>query len=531
MKLLEKNIQRIVIILLITIYILLAFKKIYSSDSLIPNLEPYPDSLYYSVPAWNFVHGDRFEMKTQKTILKQETPPLYGIYLVPFFALSNDPRSFYFANMLLAIGSIIIFTRTTRKIFGGEDVYGGFLTFFLGFFLVTNFYFYTIPQLLMAEPITLFLIVLGIFLLVADITLPIILLASQLGVLLILVKFSNIPLALIFSCLYLLRLWQNKKTKGSLRLYLFGVGIGCLYFLAYIFGSKILIGHKNSGADFQFGLFRSGISYYVNILLGRAGAYYLWYPEKFIPSTVAILSVLGVLVGIFAKEYRRTTLSLVGLIGSVLIFMSFFVYKDIRYIFAILPAYIILSGFFVQKVAQKTNKNYAIALMLVVIVLSLFVKSQGYRENEAAVLSFKKQVGLNLRHREVPWNYEAVQIFNSFSKNMDPEKTYIGTYLPPPYIDLFSNKKYKTLPLSATQEFYWLDEPLVKNVIGEDLVGQYKKLLRGGNSVYVTRYYQSNRPEQWPLQYDSLTSNFAVKKVYSGCLGACDIYQLALVFK
>ena len=213
MKIIKNNFRKIVLLLLITTFIFLSFKKVDSSDTLIPNLEPYPDSLYYSVPAWNFVHGDGFVMKTQNTIIKQQTPPLYGIYLIPFFALFNNVRSFYYANMILLIGVIILFTLIIDKIFSGNRIYKGILTLFLGFFLVTNFYFYTIPQLLMAEPITIFLVTLGIYLYVSEAGILYTLIAGQIGFLLILVKLSNIPYTAVLSILFLIKFLSKRKSN------------------------------------------------------------------------------------------------------------------------------------------------------------------------------------------------------------------------------------------------------------------------------------------------------------------------------
>ena len=126
----------------------------------------------------------------------------------------------------------------------------------------------------------------------------------------------------------------------------------------------------------------------------------------------------------------------------------------------------------------------------------------------------------------MPWNYEAVQIFNAFTKNSDPKKTYIATFLPAPFIEIYSNKNYQILPISTWQEFYWLEPNLLKKVIGRNLISRYKKIISEGNNVYITYYYQSNVPSQWPKQINELLLNFSVEKVYDGCLSSCDIYQL-----
>ena len=530
MKIIKNNFRKIVLLLLIITFIFLSFKKVDSSDTLIPNLEPYPDSLYYSVPAWNFVHGDGFVMKTQNTIIKQQTPPLYGIYLIPFFALFNNVRSFYYANMILLIGVIILFTLIIDKIFSGNRIYKGILTLFLGFFLVTNFYFYTIPQLLMAEPITIFLVTLGIYLYVSEAGILYTLIAGQIGFLLILVKLSNIPYTAVLSILFLIKFLSKRKSNKYFKLFLISTGIGAVYFFSHLFGSRLLVGHKNlGGTDFNFSHFREGIKMYIRIFSGSQGARYLWFTEKFTSSIVAFLSFIGIVISLLRSDYRKTAYAFLSLIFFIILFMSFFVTQDLRYIVAILPVFIIFVGFLIREISLNSNEKTAIIFMLAVIIVSLFLKGQG-NKNEMAIITFKKQVGLNLRHREVPWNYEAIQIFNRFTYDSDPKKTYIGTFLPPPFIEIFSNKKYQSLPISSWQEFYWLEPNLLKKIVGgNDVSARYKKLLEDGNNVYITHYYESNVPSQWPKQLNELTANFSLNKVYDGCLGACDIYQLNII--
>ena len=526
MKTIKNNLRNIVIVLLIVIFVALSFKKVYTSDTLIPNLEPYPDSLYYSVPAWNFVHGKGFEMETQSVVIKQETPPLYGIYLIPFFAIFNDVRSFYFANMIVMIATIILFGFIIDKLFSGKAIYKAALTFFLGFFLASNFYFYSIPQLLMAEPITIFLVTLGIYLYFSKSSNAVVAAASQLPFLLILVKVSNIPYAFALVLIFAYKFYSEKKFKS----FLIGLGIGTVYLVTYFLSSRLLIGHKNlGGTDFSPIHFQKGIEFYFRALTGRVGVRYLWFSEKFLPQIVAALSLLGILVGLANSKTRKNALALLVPVVSAVLFMSFFVTQDIRYIIAALPVNLLLIGYLFDKIGKKTNTPVVIALMLLVLTSTLFLKNQGYKESEMALLTFKKQVGLNLRHREVPWNYEAVRAFNQLTMDSEPQKTYIATFLPPPYIELFSNHKYQTLPISSWQAFYWVAPHLLDKGISKDVAARYKQLINKGSDVYITRYYQSNVPSQWPKQFDEITRNFLLEKVQEGCLGACDIYKLKIV--
>lgn len=519
--------KKIVLVLLISVFVLLAFKKVYTSDTLIPNLEPYPDTLYYSIPAWNFVHGNGFVLKTQDVVIKQQTPPLLGIYLIPFFYLFKDVRSFYFGNMLLLILTIYLFVKIIDKIFTGELFYKSILTGFLGFFLITNFYFYSIPQLLMAEPITIFIVTLGIFLYVTKPSNFKAFLSGQLGFLLILIKLSNIPYSVIFTLLFFNKYYSSLKLYKYLKQFLFSLGIGSIYFIAYLLSSGLLAGHKNlGGTDFNIIHFKNGLQVYLKTLAGKAGIRYLWYTENFIPPIIAFLSILGAIIGIYKPNSRKLTLSFVSIIIFTIIFISFFVASDLRYIFAILPAFLLLAGYLIQEIKVKTNKTTAIIIMIIIILATLIFKNQGYKENEFSLLTFKKQIGLNLRHREVPWNYEAIQVFNKFTQKSDFNKTYIATFLPSPFIEIYSNKNYQILPISTWQEFYWLEPELLKKVLGNNLVLRYKELINNGNNVYITHYYKSNVSSQWPKQIDELLLNFSVEKVYDGCLSSCDIYQL-----
>ena len=91
------------------VYLALAYKNPFKENNLISNLEPSPDVFYYSVPAWNFIQGYGFKMMAFGKEISQLTTPFYGIYLLPFFVIFKDVRSYYFANLLLGFLSIVLF--------------------------------------------------------------------------------------------------------------------------------------------------------------------------------------------------------------------------------------------------------------------------------------------------------------------------------------------------------------------------------------------------------------------------------------
>jgi hypothetical protein len=107
----------LILVFLIFVAISLAWKEPFKLTNSIANLDPNPDTLYYSVPAWNLIHGWGFRMMAYGKEIMQGVPPLYGIYLVPFFAIFNDVRSYYYANLILLAGSIFVFLLIVEKVF------------------------------------------------------------------------------------------------------------------------------------------------------------------------------------------------------------------------------------------------------------------------------------------------------------------------------------------------------------------------------------------------------------------------------
>jgi len=185
----------------------LAYKNPFKDNSLISNLEPPPDVFYYSVPAWNFVHGHGFKLMAFDKEISQLTTPLYGVYLAPFFALFNDVRSYYFANMFLCFISIFLFFKLAETLFGKEK---WFLIFGLGMVFVTNFYFYNLPTLLMAENILIPLTLMAVILMFNKLDLSNFIFNLLVMVMLAFVKMSSYPLILVQGIVLLVKLIQSR---------------------------------------------------------------------------------------------------------------------------------------------------------------------------------------------------------------------------------------------------------------------------------------------------------------------------------
>lgn len=489
------------------IYLLLAFKDPFNTRSLVPNLEPYPDTLYYATPAWNFVNGIGFSMKSSFLEVKQQVAPLYSIYLIPFFTVFKDVRSYYFGNLLLGFGSLVFFLLSCYKLFRNHS-----LVFLLGFLYITNFYVYNLPTLLMAENPTLFLVNFGTYILLSKPTKPKLMLAGLLGDTLWFTKLSNGLIGLLFYIFYWLKI---RKVKIDRKAFLVTSVISVSLFIGYLTMSGLLINHKNE-SSFNPAYFVNNLRYYIRLIFGEEGRY-LWFTYKFTTIFISILSMLGL---IFALSSRRHRIYGSGfLIFSILVIVpaSFFEVQDVRFILFIFPTLLFAIGYLFSYFQKKLPKVFFISLLGIVLLTYLFLPLLNQKENEIPIITFKKQIGLNLRHSESPWNYSAIKNFNDYFKGKS-ENTYLGTVLPVFYVDYFKNDNYQYLAITSNQDFFEHEKNLSK---------KYADLLRTGNRVYVTNAYLNNLAI-WKKDYVNLTQAFHTKLVKEGCLGSCNIYQLSL---
>ncbi|MCW1949053.1 MAG: hypothetical protein KIH89_001230, partial [Candidatus Shapirobacteria bacterium] len=68
------------LVVCVLIYLALAYKNPFKDNNLISNLEPPPDVFYYSVPAWNLVHGNAFKMMAFGKEIGQLSTPISVSY-------------------------------------------------------------------------------------------------------------------------------------------------------------------------------------------------------------------------------------------------------------------------------------------------------------------------------------------------------------------------------------------------------------------------------------------------------------------
>jgi glycosyltransferase involved in cell wall biosynthesis len=518
----EKLIDLIISLFILTTYLLLSLHNPFGRRSLVANLEPYPDSLYYSTPAWNFIQGKGFNMKFFNLETKLIVPPLYGLYLLPFFYFFGDVRSFYYANMVLMLGSLIFFLALLKKIFKKNYLIRGVVAFLFA----TSFYFFNLPSLLMAENITLFFLLAGLNLLLGQFTDFRLLLLSFWGVFFWLIKFSNLPLGLVFYLLVFIKVFQDRNKVWQKKFFLYAFASGIIY-LTFVLATNIFSGQKDPiDVAFSPKYFLPFFKKYLTNLFGGE-TFYLWYREKFTSPLIGWLALAGLIIGLIKKESRLASLQLLLFIVSLVFFMSFFYVQDARYILVILPLWLIFSGFLIEFIQKSFDKKLVSLLVFVLIAALLLVKNFGYRKNEMMAVSLKKQISLNLKYKEEPWNYLAVLNFNRFFENSPNKNSYLGTFLPPFFLNFYSNKNYQYLPLIESQDFFpgkggFLEQMKIKNI--DDY---YRQLLKQNKKVFVSNYYAANL-KSWQERFDQLKQNFKLVLKQQGCFDVCNIYQLQL---
>lgn len=514
----------IILVLGLVGFFFLAFKNPFSAHSIIPNLEPYPDTLYYATPAWNFVHGKGFTMSFVGHNVSIITPPLYSIYLIPFLSIFNDVRAFYFANMLLMLSSTILFFFICKKIFG-KDLFGSLLTGFLGFFLVTNLYVYTLPTLLLAENITFFLTVYGIYLLISNFSKTKSVLIGMVGILLVFVKFSNLPLFVALYFLYVIKTFKNKKDCAF-----FGVisAIFIILFSIYYFYSQSREGSAlNFLPVFSSNYFTNHLTFYLKALFGGENIF-LWFRDRMVVPVIGILTLLGMFLGFYNKESRKTAMQMFITVFLTIIFMSFFYVVDTRYIFATYPAVLILAGLAIVALKNMTNPKIAILLMIIIIAFVLFVPNQGQKAEEVMAMTLVKKTVGNIRGNETAWYYVAISEFNKyFAQNHQNKDVYLGTFLPPFFVDFYANGNYKYLPLSKEQDFFSAKGGLSEKLKIGSIDNFYTRFLDEGNLVYVSNVYVGNL-QAWAKEFEALKTKFEFKLVHRGCLDSCNLYKLEI---
>ncbi|MFA5933020.1 MAG: hypothetical protein WCV81_01990 [Microgenomates group bacterium] len=525
------------------IFCLLLFKDVFSARTLISNMEPFPDSIHYVNAVRSLLSGDGLFIVREGRALATSVPPLYSFFLAPAYILNNDPRMFYFINVLLALASYFIFYRLLIILVNNSIIRN-----FILFLYITNYYLYWFPNLAMAENLILFLFVSFLMLLLSKASRFNIFMAGLLAISFYATKYASVPLtacALLAYFIKLIYLWRNGKLK--IKGFLLFFSSSFIAFMAFslseyitknvipfsfliTFGSNFSSQTSQSAEQvsaaprwFSLVYAKENISHYLNVITGGSERF-LWDFSPMAPRFVAISGLLGLILGILTKTHRLISITLLIMLVSSVLFMSTFYSVDMRYIYQTIPTLLLGFGIFMQIIVNRIKKpQLKILFYIGLAFLIIFYFSLN-------ALRIKNQIMLNIKHSETPWYYMTVQELNKYftsDKILVGKKPIVISPIPPYYIDFFSNGNYTLMPLSPQQEFRNSKETVYGPNDYSDLIKLYQTYIKNGYGVYVNKYGIGNE-SYLNEDFQNIVSRFKLIEVASGCFDACNIYKVEL---
>lgn len=548
----EKYLKILFMAAIVVTFLLLLYKNPFSERNLVPNLEPFPDTIHYLNPALSFIKGHGLVIERDSRSMNPSVPFLYSIALVPGFLLVSDVRFFYITNIILALAGLFFFNK-----FLSEVIKNKYIVLMVLFLYVTNYFIYWYPNLPMAENLMLPLYLISLYLLVSKVTTKNIILASIIGIGFYATKYANLILTITFLILYLTKIlitiyktpkkiklsftFENEKptlpavfclstflafsvffsieflTKGNNILYQVYELIAPI-FAAAPRGDGGVVAPVQSW--FSLSYFSKNFPIYINAIMGNPMRF-LWDFTPLVPKYIALPALIGILAGILIKGFKFFSFSLLLLILTPIIFISTFYSTDARYIYNSLPSLLTGFGLFLNFIylALKQKKLEKFFYLLLIVFFLFYAFTNLYR--------IKYQIALNLKHTETPWYYISARTFNdyfsSLSKTEKPPT--LITALPPYYVDFYNHSGFRLLPLSREQEFTKVKEIVWGDNDYSNFVKLYSAYLERGEDLYVTNAGLGGTG-YLNRDYDLIKNNFTLTKVKDGCLDTCNIFRL-----
>lgn len=533
---------------------LLLCRNPFSERTLIPNFEPFPDSFYYVTVPRCFLSGQGWTLCREEFGIPSHIGPLYSVYLLPWLSVSDDPRIFYFANVLLSFIAFFLVVFILKKL----EV-KNLLSFFVLIVFVTNHYISWFPTLAMAEHLLLVIFLMSLILLQVKVTPLRVFLASITSLSFYLTKNSAAPLLVSFSILYLIKIWLSEyqklpiQSKLSFRsmvevfqqktfwlqagLFISSVGgLSIVFFGQQLFESFLsvltsvfpgIIAQSNQAPEvtnsswaFSIQFFPKHFPAYFQILFGHSEKF-LWKTTPLIPSWLAFVGIAGTIISLIRKRHIFLIISGVVLVISQVLFMSIFYVVDARYLYIAFPVMIIFFALFLKElhlIAQKKKLSKAFQLGTLFIA-GLYLLSQ--------TIPLKNALALNFKHAEIPWWYIASRDIDLYLSSLPESSTrkILVTSIPPYLYDYYASGKVELLPLSYDHDLRDNRATVFGNYSYSSLVKLYQQFLEQGREVYVTNYGLGNEQPRHQ-DFAMIQQNFHLELVRSGCHEACNLWRL-----
>lgn len=534
-----------IVFMCFAVFLILLFRDPFSQRTLIPNFEPFPDTIHYVNPALSLLKGQGLQITREGRGFYPNVPPLYSLTLMPIYAVNSDPRMFYFTNVVLSISSFLLFCLVLKKLFKNTWITG-----FSLFLFATNYYLYWYPTLAMAENLTIFLFIAATYLLVLKPTAKTSLLAGLLASSFFATKYASLPLTLTFAFLYGVYIFFVTKDKNLLtKLLLIFLSVFVVSFLSIIsyeyfvkgnnFGSIIgLVADVFSPANlstltqkhvspviqknswFSILYLKDNLRIYINSLLGNPERF-LWQYEPLLPKIFSIFSLMGLFFALLTKKIRFLSISLIIMLATSILFIATFYTADIRYVNFATPILILGFGFFLEFIYIHLEKKYYVFFYLLLLMFVGIYSASSYKR-------LRMQVAINLKYAETPWYYISVLKLNDYFKDPLVDKTkkpIVISALAPYFIDFYSNGNYRLLPLHSDQEFRHVKQIAWGSNNYSNLIDLYKRYLAGGYKLYIHNYGLGNE-DYLRDAFKNVEKNFKLQLVAQGCYDLCNIYKL-----
>jgi hypothetical protein len=519
--------------LAVGLFLLLATKKPFGTNSLIGNFDPFPDSLHYIVPARNFALGNGFTFAREQGSVGIGVPPIYSLTLIPTYFINQDARSFHFSNLALGVISIVLLFAISRQL--SKSVW---VTGLLLFVYVISFVIYWQPSLAMAENVLLPVCLAVLWLFLQPLSMSKVVISAFLAIACYGSKYVSLPISAVFMLFLLGKIYLEEKNKSlAWRYALVAIIIALSSFL--VLGGKQFLSYipkllqsdlSNSAAThadtrwLSFEYLSKSLPQYSSALFG-APIYNLWHTKAILPQGMAAL-VLGWCVwAIFRLPKQRFFAALlVSLILGQLAFLSMIEMIEGRYAFVFIP--IIFTGAAAmagqlidwgeRKISKQKNTILQIATVTLLALASLMMNFQ----------DLKTQLLLNFKGGEMPWWQVGVQEADRFIQQINTDQAQepiVISSLSPFVWDFYRQARYQVLPLSSSQsmvqETIWgVDLP------SDDLSAYYKNELAKGRVIYLATVGFGRA--DWPFLDVYRAEGMQLELLEENCAGACKIYQL-----
>lgn len=527
-----------ILIFIFFIFSLLILRNPYSTRTLIPNLEPFPDAMYYTTTPRCFLNNQEWKMCRLNNEMiegiKPAVPPAYSISLLPAYIVNDHVTSFYFINILLSFISLFLLYKISQNFFKNQYITGLIL-----FFYITNYFTYWYPTLAMAENLLIPLFLGSLLLLQQkNISLKNSILAGVIAASFYATKYAFAPLTVFFPLIYLIKIYRQKIDNNNKNRQVLAAAIPGGIILLNLVGIPQLINVLNQvfngaldsnssstvtsgGSYFSISYFKKHIVEYSYSLIGKSQRF-LWDATPLTEQWIALPGLFGLIISFKNKKLNLSKLWLVTAIIMQLLFISTFYVVDIRYVYHFLPILLLGFGFFLDHLKNTLLRNKLNFYSFLITIFLIYSVTN--------VLRLKSVLAVNLKYAETPWWYLSQLEMNNYFDNLEitDNKPELITLSAPYLTDNYSNNNYTTLPLNEQQDFHGNFEKVWGVGNYSNLIEMYTSKIENGDNLYLTNFGVS-AASHFQTSYKNIEDNFNLSLVQSGCYNLCNIYKLELL--